>query len=540
MKVILFILLMLYSQLSIGQVQQDIVFKARFDLESSEAFIDQLRIFLDHNDFGDPYSQTFSKPIRIDLAKIINDTSLSTQRWVRELQSVLKIKLFESDYRLIVDQLGYQLEHFNSEFRPVSSSEKRVEYVTVNYVKGLRLFADRLAFEVELKQTHSSRPLIFNIEILAPEFMISPELMAETSMGWVTSILPDNIKLSLESVDIKKVMKVIIKNPDLIHFKYDDIVIPEVAIKVGHKTVHFDKQKIKSFLIDRREEMKAGVLDLLHSKMNDRFDNIIKDNPKSLLLPRALSFKSDICGKFKIEDMSANNTGIVQFDIDGLFCSGGVSSGNDIKAPVRRQINLGDYNRSLRGMNRSLIERQTNLSLSVSEHFLNQMVEATIERGLWEKPLSDKKLRLGPERAFVLADERGELFSLYMDVIHKLSRSQSVMVGRSEIRFPIKFMIALNIEQVQGIPHFFIKVKKVATDRDLLLKGLPQYGLPSTVDEVRFQNKVLGNIMKDLESFAGRSLLEIELQGLKGTYLDALKFNSDGLGRGTATIGFKK
>lgn len=191
-------------------------------------------------------------------------------------------------------------------------------------------------------------------------------------------------------------------------------------------------------------------------------------------------------------------------------------------------------------MNRSLIERQTNLSLSVSEKYLNQMVEATIKTGLWDGPLSEKDLVLGPEKAFVLADEKGELFSLYMDVIHKLPRSQRILVGKSEIRFPIKFMIALNIEEVNGIPHFIIRVKKVATDRDLLVKGLPQYGLPTSLNGVRFQNKVLKKIMSDVSSFEGRTLVDFELKGLKGTYLHDLKFTSDGQGRGSATIGFKK
>jgi hypothetical protein len=35
-------------------------------------------------------------------------------------------------------------------------------------------------------------------------------------------------------------------------------------------------------------------------------------------------------------------------------------------------------------------------------------------------------------------------------------------------------------------------------------------------------------------------LIDIELEELKGTYLDQMEFFSDGLGRGTATIKFKK
>lgn len=541
MKFIYLLLVLTISQLSWAQKQQDVVFKARFDLNSSEAFIDQLRIFLTNNGFGDPYSQEFSKPIVIDLAQVINDIPVSSQKWVQDLQNVLKIKLFESDYRLVVEKLSYNIQHFNSELRPGTSGNNRVEYVTENYVRGLHLAADRLAFEVELKQTHTARPIIFDIQIIEPEFLISPKIMAETAFGWSTSILEDNILLTLEKVDIKKFMQVIHKKPDLIILNYKDILIPDVSVKVGNKTVRFDKAKIKDFLLRRQNDMKKGVLDLLHANLKDQFGNVIEGNPKSLILPRSMSFNSDISGALGVENMQANNTGIVQFDISGHFCEAGPCEKEDaIKAKERRSVDYRTYQRSLREMNRKLIEKSTNLSLSVSEKFLNQMVESTIKLGLWDGPLKEKALVLGPEKAFVLAEEKGDLFSLYMDVIHTLSPAQRVLVGRSQIRFPIKFMIALNIEDVDGIPHFFIKVKKVATDSELLLKGLPQYGLTTGLNTVRFKNKVLNTIMKDVGSFEGRTLLDFKIDGLKGTYLHELKFQSDGWGRGSATIGFKK
>jgi len=416
-----------------------------------------------------------------------------------------------------------------------------VEYVTENYVKGLHLSAERLAFEVELKQSHNAQPIIFDIQIIEPEFLISPKIMAETSFGWSTSILEDNILLSLEKVDIKKFMQMINKNPDLIILNYKDILIPDVSIKVGNKIVRFDKKKIKDFLLKRQNDMKRGVLDILHANLNDKFENVIEGNPKSLILPRGVSFDGDISGALRVENMQTNNTGIVQFDLGGHFCEDGPCLMNEgIKSKDRRTIDIRTYQRSLREMNRSLIEKSTNLSLSVSEKYLNQMVQSTIKLGLWDGPLSEKDLVLGPEKAFVLAEEKGDLFSLYMDVIHTLSPTQRILVGRSQIRFPIKFMIALNIEEVDGIPHFIIKVKKVATDSDLLLKGLPQYGLTTELSNVRFKNKVLKTIMKDVGSFEGRTLLDFKIDGLKGTYLHELKFKSDGWGRGTATIGFKK
>lgn len=546
MKFISLLLLLVLSLGASAEVQQDIVFKSRFDLESSQNFITQLRIFLANNNFGDPYSQELKKPINVDLMKLLDEVPADTQRWIREFQSVVKIKLFESDYKLVVDKFGYSILDFNSEFKPGNSTAERVEYVTVNYVRGAHLKAERISFLVELKQTQTREPIRFSVELIEPEFIVSPELMAEVSMGWSTSIAPKNIFLTLETVDIRKLMARIVKSPDLIDLRVKDMIMPDVSIRIGDKEINFDKQKIKRFFISRKEEMKKGVLDLLNIKLNERFSNIIKDNPQKLTLPRKMGIEGDIPGIFDVQAMTVNNTGIVQFDLDGHFCNDksfldeGFCEDNKIPTKLRRTIPLAQYQRSLREINRSLIEKKSNMAVSVSEHYLNQIVDATIKAGLWEESFKGRDFVMGPEKSFILAEENGELLSMYIDIVYKLKGAQRILVGRSELRFPIRFMIALNIVEVDGIPHFVIKVDKVATEDKLLLEGAPAYGLPTTVNNVRFKNKVLKAIHADVDTFLNQTLIDVEMKELKGTYLDELEFRSDGNGRANATIGFKK
>lgn len=536
--------------LSLGvsaQEQQDIVFKSRFDLDSSQNFITQLRIFLANNNFGDPYSQELKKPIVVDLAKVLDEVPRDTQNWIREFQSVVKIQLFESDYKLRVENFSYNISDFNAEFKPGTSTQQRVEYVTTSYVRGVHLKAEKISFEVQLKQTQTREPIIFSVELIEPEFIVSPELMAEVSMGWSTSIAPNNIFLNLESVDIRKIMERVVKSPDLIDLRVRDMVMPDVSIRIGHKEITFDKQKIKRFFIKREEQMKKGVLDLLNVKLNERFANVIKDDPKKLKLPRKFGMEGEIPGVFDVQQMSVNNTGIVQFDLDGHYCNDttylrdGFCEDNKIPTKLRRKIDPSSFQRSMRELNRGLIEKKTNMAVSMSEHYLNQIVNATIKAGLWEASFKGRDFVMGPEKSFILAEEKGELLSMYIDIIYKLKGAQRIMVGRSEIRFPIRFMIALNIVEVDSVPHFTIQVVKVATDDKLLLEGATQYGLPTTVNTVpRFRNKVLKAIHEEIDTFNGQTLIDVEMKELKGTYLDELEFRSDGNGRANATIGFKK
>ena len=67
-----------------GNSPQDIVIKSRLDQQSSASFIKRIRTFLLNNNLGDPYNQTFEKPLVVDLNKVLDelppDTCFMDQR----------------------------------------------------------------------------------------------------------------------------------------------------------------------------------------------------------------------------------------------------------------------------------------------------------------------------------------------------------------------------------------------------------------------------------------------------------------------------
>lgn len=526
----------------------DIVVKSHFSLESTDAFLHHLRKFLIKTDFGDPYEQKLEKPIRIDLGNSVSNLSPDVKNWLFDLQTLLNFNFLESEYELIVEKFSYSVEKFNAGIDPGMFDSQRIEYVTTNYIKGLKLKADRIVFQVNLnRRTQSEAPVSFKIEIIAPEFSVDENLTAELVMKWMTSIQPNDILLNLHAIDIQKLMKVIVTNPDLIDLSFKDIKIPKISIKIGKKVVNFDEEKIKYFLLDRKQDLKKGILTLLHTRQQDRFSNILRDRPRNILLPKTFGFNSEVNGFFTLEKMGLSPQDIVQFDLVGGFCDREVESLQDacpdknIPGSDRRTIPESDYQKSLEKINKKLMEGTGNIAVSFSEKYLNQVVEATVQKGLWDEMLKLKGHRLGTGKAFVLAEEEGEMFSLYLDIVHELKGARRILVGRSELKFPIKFGISVQIEEKNKIPHLLIKVKKILVDRDILVKGIPEYGLPSTIGTVpRFQGRVLNEIMAEVNTYLNEDLLDLELKELEGTYFKHLEFFSDGLGRGTALIGLDK
>ena len=544
MKKYLLIVSVLINSFAWGDSPQDIVIKSRMDQQASASLINRLRTFLINNNFGDPYNQTFKAPIIVDFKKLIDDLPSDTQAWIKDWQELFNIRLFESNFKIQIDQFSYSMHQFSSEFKPGISEQNRIDYVTLNYVEGLKLASSKIAFQVELKKPQSDEPIKFEIGLIEPEFIVSPELMVELPMGWQTALMPDSLMISLHTIDLSRVFAKIVERPELIDFHIKDIAIPVVSIRVGGRVITFDHEKIKNFILSRKEEMKLAILDLLKARMQDRFANIIKDKPQEIFTPRSFSTKGEVSTFFDLKTMSVDaNTRILEAKLDGHFCA----NENDLlvlpcRAPQlptkeRRKIEIGTFDQSMQDIDLLFNQKRANLVVSISEHYINELVSAAAQAGVLD--LGSKDFTLGSERAFILAEEKGEVFNLYLDIIYRLNGRDRIILGRSELRFPVRLGIGLKVIIENGFPHLQIKVLGVKTDQTLLLKGLPQYGLVTNVNTVRFQQKVIQRIFHDIAPFNQKILFDLELKELKDTYLEQLEFFSDGRGRANAALSIK-
>lgn len=541
MKLYSIIILLLTSLHAWAVEPQNIVVKSRLDQQTSESFIKRIRTFLIHNELGDPYNQELENPVVVDFNLILRQLPPDTQSWIKDFQNLLNLKVFESVYKLRVDNFGYSIDDFHSELLPTNSGSNRIDYVTRNSVMGLRIFAEKIAFQIELNRTTSGSPIKFDIELIRPEFIVDPELIMEMPMGWNTYLIPDALFLSLQSIDLSQVFAKIVERPDLVNLVIQGLNMPNVSVRVGNREIKFDKNKIQKFMISRQDEMKAAIIDLLKARMQERFSNIIKNKPQEVFLPRTYSASGKIHAVWNIEGMDADKTNrMLKLDLDGHFCNTKAEIKEDfcqtrhIPAKLRRKIDMPTFNRSMQEVDHLILQKKANVAVSVSENYLNQLIAAAAAGGVLK--LSGDDFKLGPENAFVLAEEKGPGFSLYVDIIYKLKRSDSILVGKSELRFPIKLSIGLKIVLVDSIPFLQVRVLGLKTDPQLLLNGAPQYDLVSNVNSVRFRKKVITKIMEDIQPFNDQLLLDLEMKEFKGTYMEELDFYSDGNGRGTAIL----
>lgn len=536
------VLLMTFSMgYSAGPEAQDIVIKSRLDHQSSASFIKRIRTFMINNNFGDPYNQGIKTPIKIEFDQIMTELPRETQTWIKDLQTVLNLALTETKLRLKIDSFAYSIEGFNSEVQPLSSGLNRIEYVTANYVKGLRILSNKISFEVELKRAVTGEPVTFAIELIEPEFLVSRDLMVDVPMGWNTAIMKDSLLVSLNMIDLSKSLKEVQNHPETIDLKIKDLVIPRIAVRIGNRELKLDEVKIKKFLLDRKDQMKLSLIDLLRTRMNDRFTNVIANKPVEIFLGKTFTLTGDLNTVFDLKTLNADtHSRVLEAKLDGHFCAtlrdleDGHCRSRQVDTKLRREISDQTFQQSMTGIEGHFQQKRANVAVSVSEHYLNQLVAAAIQGNMLELGGSDFKL--GPETAFVLAEEKGEGFNLYVDIIYKLKGAQRVLVGRSELRFPVRMRIGLKIHNTNGTPRLVIKVLGLNTTDEMLLKGIPAFELKSNVNTVRFQKKVLAAIHEDIKGFDQKVMVDLELPEFKDTYLEELDFFSDGYGRGTAVL----
>ncbi len=537
----LLLILSFISFSSYGAESQDIVFKSRLDRDSSASFIHRIRTFLKNNNHGDPYNRQFDSDVLVDFNQVLDDLPPHTVKWIKDLQSILNLKLFESKYKLRVANVAYNIEAFNSELRPQDSDLNRIEYVTQNYVQGIKLSAKMISFEVELNRTTAGPPLSFSIDLISPEFIVSPDLVVDLPMGWYTALMPDSILLSLHTIDLSKIMNRIIEQPDQISLVVQDIHIPQVSIRIGQHEIKFEPEKIKQFFLERKDDMKLAILDLLQTRMGEKFPNIIKDKPQEVYLPRSYSTKGIIGTGFDLKSISSKQAlNLIEGTLDGHFCANETQDTkqecktHQIPTKLRRQISPEMFDQSMEEIDLLFLQKRANVAISISEHYINQLISAAVQANILD--LGGDNFTLGPEKAFVLAEEKGEGFNLYLDIIHKLKKSEQILLGKRELRFPVRLKMGLKIILIDEIPKLQIQVRAINTTDELLRLGLPAYGLESNVHTARFQKKILKQIYRDISPFNQKIMVDLELKEFKGTYLEQLSFASDGKGRATAVL----
>jgi hypothetical protein len=204
-------------------------------------------------------------------------------------------------------------------------------------------------------------------------------------------------------------------------------------------------------------------------------------------------------------------------------------------APSRLNPNM--HEESIRVM-KDLMERgDATLVASVSEDYINKLLVATIDAGLWKKGLDEAGVTLGPNKVIMRLDRTGDTGTVIMDVVYNPSKMEKLLTGAKVIRIPLVLEMGLRIDIRDGIPFVVIHLQDVDTSDETIINGRPQDNIISTVKDItRFKKKVAKAIREKVSILRNKDMLELPYPQYKDVGLEKAEFISDGKGRMNAYL----
>jgi hypothetical protein len=521
----------------------DVLVIGRLDKDWSERFLEHLRAVLLRNDVPDPYERTIDGELIFELEGNTDGISPEGRRWLEAFQDFFQINLATSDFSIAVDNLGYKIENFDAavEPRPMSSD---VEWQTQHRVAGLGIVANQIALRVALMA--SGRPVNFSVGLVKPRLSIQQMEVPLTTV-WRSQVSPESIAVELAQVDMRQTMITLQRSPEQVSISIEDIIVPNVEVRVGNRSVRLSKEKLRQFIFERMDGFKRLLLDLMVRRNLEVFRDITEGEDLAFNFPNEFYIAGEklvLSSALKVDTLTAAG-GTIRSTMTGKFCV--PEDATDLqsckaKAPVNPRAPRAGRNlqASEQVMREEISQGRANFIVSVSEPFINQALASAIKAGLLDEAFEEVEgglVELAPGGAFARLDRPGELFEGYLHVKNRLVGWDRRLTGRSEVRFPISVGLQIKLDHKEGVPFLYVDVVDAKAPQSLLLQGLPRDGMPSTVRSVpRFRSKVIEKIQTAVRKFKGTRIVEMPLAFLEGTFLTRTQLTADGHGRAHARV----
>ncbi len=522
----------------------DILVETRLDSDWSGVLANRIRRLMKNFGQQDPFSQRFEQPIVVSEAKVGDYLNPSAMELLKDLSRMLKMDFLNAQTQVTIHGLRYDVRGFKTEF---NATEDKVEGLSVSSdfsASKIMVSADKVTLSL-LIPGKNALPFI-NIEIIKPVITAAEEKL----INFIAKIQLRNndksFKLLLEDSDFSSMVSSLVGSSDSIHLDYQNIVVPNVSIKIGNQQLKFDPKKIEDLIKSKKDGIKgllvAQVSSLLKSGMGG---DMLAAMNKIEFAKEYWIDSTTIQSQLKIDSfVSPANANLVEVQMSGDFCPpvlfqsiGKKCVQDKVTKPVKSRISEKVHEESVQTM-RSLIDQgNANIVVSISEDYVNKVLVATYDAGLWNDILKKSGVMLGPNKVFIRMDEAGSnTGTLYMDVIYTPKKLERLAIGAKEVRFPLVFKVGLKIKQENLIPTFIIHIAEMDTSDETLLNGKPEMGVVSNIHSLRLKKKVLSTLRAETAGLANTDVLELQYPELRGLDLDKVNFVSDGNGRMNALI----
>lgn len=534
-----------FAQQQVSKVP-DIIIDSKLDFDWSEMLVQKIRRYMLNNGYGDPFSSRVETEVVIADLTSQDLVAPESKKLLQDLGQMLGVKLLNARSKITLKNFAYEIGSVRTNLK-ASSREKSGLVINGDFTAGgIRVEIDEIKLILELPTANGGKMPLLEVSVVKPKLVTKGEGIT-VSAGIQVVESRDTVSFKVLNSDFNQFADQLADNPAMIDLSYEDLIIPEVSIRIGTKQINIKPEKVKAFITAREENLKQLMIDQLRLKLKEGAAAPMLAAMDSLKIPREYWIHTDsVSSRFTIGKVSTSVFDKnLQVDMPADFCmfsQFGQYSGNCVNFKPTKipesVITADNHKESIHNIKDILNSGSANLVASVSEDYINKLLGATYDAGFYTDMLNEAGASLGPKRAFLRLDEKGETGTLYADVLYKITGFQGTMVGRKEIRFPLVIKCAMRFEKRAGsVPVLLIKLVDADLSDQVLRYGLPELGLESTIQKVpRFKGKVIKAIRESTAAFIGKDVVALNYPEFRGMGLETVNFISDGNGRMGAQV----
>lgn len=524
----------------------DILVISKLESDWTKLLISKLRVLAANFGIIDPFKLKLPGTLTVSESSLGQILSAPSRSMMGSFGNALGLDFLNGKTQIDLTGFAYKVEGFKTDLKASELISNGIILKTDISASEIHVEAERITLSLNIPGANGKPGPSIAVHILKPIISASEEGLLNFFAKIKVINDPESFRFEFQEVSFDKVTRNIDNIPGSVILNYEDIELPQVSIKVGSKRIDFSKDKIRKYLRDNHEGIKgillAQVSGILRKKTAEAANKLIE---KTTLKKDWWYEPGIVNGLFRLENITStiasNNLELI---VPGDFCT--LSSYATHKAEcLKKKISIPHPSRltqahhlnSMEQIKASIRDGDANILASVSEDYINKLLMATYDQGIWNEVLTEAGITLGKRKMRLRLDQEGDFGTLYLDVMYYPGRLERIALGVSEINFPVVLKVKLRVDKVGEDPVATIRLDDIDLSNETLINGFPQYGFPSSVKYInRFRNKVVSTIRSRIQDIKNTDLIKLVLHDFRGLNLEKANFMSDGNGRMSAMM----
>jgi hypothetical protein len=553
MKTLISFLLILSFSLPVAFAQDskvpDIIVDSKLDFDWTSFLVAKLRRLLTQNGLPDPFTMKIDEPLVVTDSIIESYLDPEAKQFVTDLGKLIGLDLVNGQTKVVIDGLDYDIKDFKSSLKRVDNKSFKDLTISADFsASKLNLRAETVTLSVLIPTADPSKKASIDIKIVRPVIRASVENLINFDARIKIQDNGDHFKFMIPEANFENMANVLLTNPKGIYMNFRDIIIPDIRLRVGNRTLRIDPLKVKELINNNQKSLKSLLMSLLASQLKKGMGtDILKVIERYSINKEHWFHSSLLTSYFKIDSFSsARERNNLEIKMPADFCAPTIFKEKD-KACLHNKQTLPKASRITPSIHqRSMDEIQTmidsgdvNLAASISEDYINKIIAAAYDSGMMDEQLKKAGVRVGPNGISVRLDNRGEYGTLYMDLLYSPKKLERLAIGAKEVRFPVIVKVYIRIQNVDDVPNLIIHFGEADLREKTLLEGIPELGVVSNLNKLRLKKKVIHEIQAEVAGMQRQDVLSLAYPEIKGLGLENVDFEADGHGRMNALLRLK-